>query len=95
MLALTIDGDAKTLIRRITLFSWRIILQSETRFLLGKDDYIRTQLKITYDLVIKAEMTSNKEQRVKYLLTALGNIQESLKLLGVENWQNPSLDEYK
>jgi hypothetical protein len=68
-------------------------MEKETRFLLGKDDYIRTQLKIAYDLILRAEISSNKEQRVKYLLTALGNIQESLKLLGVDpcqnlNWEN-------
>lgn len=57
---------------------------SEARFTLGDDDYVKTQLQATYNLVLRAEITASKEQKIKYLLVALGNIRDVLKRLGVE-----------
>jgi len=62
-------------------------LHRETRFILGNNDYVRSQLQVTYELVLKAQLTSKKDQKIKYLLAAIGNIQETLKLLGVEDWR--------
>jgi len=61
------------------------VLSEETRFLLGNEDYIRTRLKSAYDLVLRAEITGDKDKKVKYLLTALGTIRECLKLLGASD----------
>jgi len=62
-------------------------LNDESRFILGNEEYIKTQLDMAYVLILRAKLTSNKEQRVKFLLTAFGSIREVLTLLGVKNWE--------
>lgn len=62
-------------------------MNDESRFILGNEEYIKTQLDMAYVLILRAKLTSNKEQRVKFLLTAFGSIREVLTLLGVKNWE--------
>jgi len=59
-------------------------MPGEQQGLLGSDEYIRSRLRILYDLVLRAEITHDPRRQTRLLITAQSIVNECLRLLGVK-----------